>query len=86
MNESKGVGYPAINPTSLVSLLMCLPPLPKQCAIANFLDAETAKIDALIGKIENQIELLNEYKQSLITAAVTGKIDVREEATTNRHE
>jgi hypothetical protein len=33
----------------------------------------------MIGKIEKQIELLNEYKQSLITHAVTGKIDVRDE-------
>jgi len=55
-----------------------LPPLPEQKAIAEYLDRETTKIDNLIAIIEKQIELLNEYKQSLITNAVTGKIDVRE--------
>ena len=55
------------------------PPLPEQQAIADFLDHETAKIDTMIGKIEKQIVLLNEYKQSLITHAVTGKIDIRGE-------
>lgn len=56
-----------------------LPSPPEQRIIADFLDSETAKIDTLIGSIENQIELLNEYKQSLITNAVTGKIDIRGE-------
>jgi len=60
-------------------LIIILPPLPEQKAIAAFLDRETAKIDTLVSKIEKQIELLNEYKQSLITHAVTGKIDVRGE-------
>jgi type I restriction enzyme S subunit len=56
-----------------------LPPLPVQHTIADFLDCETIKVDKMVGKIEKQIELLNEYKQSLITHAVTGKIDVRDE-------
>jgi type I restriction enzyme S subunit len=56
-----------------------LPPLHEQSAIVEFLDKEMSKIDTLIRKIENQIELLNKYKQSLITHAVTGKIDVRGE-------
>ncbi len=57
-------------------------PLPlekdEQTAIADFLDHETAKIDKLITKIETTIERLQEYRTALITAAVTGKIDVRE--------
>ena len=56
-----------------------LPPLPEQTAIADFLDRETAKIDRLISKIETAIDRLREYRTALITAAVTGKIDVREE-------
>ena len=53
--------------------------LPGQRAIADFLDGETARIDALIEKIEKAIKLLKEYRTALISAAVTGKIDVREE-------
>ena len=56
-----------------------LPPLAEQCAIAAFLDQETAKLDNLIAKVQNAIELLKELRTGLISAAVTGKIDVREE-------
>ena len=49
-------------------------------AIAAFLDRETAKIDALIAKIRQAIHHLKEFRSALISAAVTGKIDVREEA------
>ena len=38
---------------------------------------ETAKLDALVAKVEIAIERLQEYRTALITAAVTGKIDVR---------
>ncbi len=44
------------------------------------LDRETAKIDALTGKIRQAIEHLKEFRTALISAAVTGKIDVREQA------
>ena len=57
-------------------------PVPDVCeqqAIANFLDRETAKIDALISKIHEAIERLKEYRIALISAAVTGKIDVQGE-------
>jgi type I restriction enzyme S subunit len=55
------------------------PPLDEQRAIAAFLDRETERIDALAQKIEGSIEKLREYRTALISAAVTGKIDVREE-------
>jgi type I restriction enzyme S subunit len=51
-----------------------VPPLPEQRAIAAFLDRETAKIDALIAKVQEVIERLKEYRTALISAAVTGKI------------
>ncbi len=54
-----------------------IPPLPEQRAIAAFLDRETAKLDALIAKIQEAIDLLKEQRTALISAAVTGKIDVR---------
>lgn len=56
-----------------------LPPLPEQAAIAAYLDLETAKLDALLGKVEEAVERLQEYRTALITAAVTGKIDVRKQ-------
>ena len=49
----------------------------EQQAIASFLDRETAKIDIFVTKVQQSIEKLREYRQSLISAAVTGKIDVR---------
>lgn len=56
------------------------PPHPEQTAIATYLDRETAKIDQLVAKVEAAIVRLLEYRTALITAAVTGKIDVRGKA------
>ena len=53
------------------------PPLEEQKRIIAFLDKETTKIDILIEKCEAAIELLKERRTALISAAVTGKIDVR---------
>ena len=54
-----------------------VPNLSEQRAIAAFLDRETAKIDALLAKVGSAIDRLNELRTALISAAVTGKIDVR---------
>ena len=54
------------------------PPIAEQRAIAAFLDRETARIDSLSRRVETAMERLQEYRTALITAAVTGKIDVRE--------
>lgn len=53
------------------------PDLHEQAAIADHIEAETACIDGLITLTERSIELLREKRSALITAAVTGKIDVR---------
>ena len=50
----------------------------EQKQIAKFLDYETGKIDLLIEKAGNAIELIQERRTALISAAVTGKIDVRD--------
>ncbi len=60
--------------------MVTLPPLREQQWITSFLDHETDKLDALIAKVRDGIEKLKEYRTALISAAVTGKIDVREEA------
>jgi len=60
------------------NIRIVLPPLPEQQKIAEFLDRETSKIDNLITKTRTSIDHLKEYRTALISAAVTGKIDVRE--------
>jgi len=56
-----------------------LPPLQEQQQIIDHLDKETTKIDFTIEKETQRIELLKEYRQSLISEVVTGKVDVRDE-------
>ena len=55
-----------------------IPPAPEQAAIVAALDRETARIDTLISATEHSITLLKERRSTLITAAVTGQIDLRE--------
>jgi type I restriction enzyme S subunit len=64
--------------SNLYSFEVPLPPNEEQFEIASFLDRETSRIDTLISETKKLIDLLKEYRSSLITAAVTGKIDVRE--------
>jgi type I restriction enzyme S subunit len=53
------------------------PPIAEQREIVNFLDRETAEIDGMVIKVETAIQRLQEYRTALITAAVTGRVDVR---------
>jgi len=71
---------PILN-TNIVTHLPCLmPPTKERCTIVEYLDAQTAKIDAAIAAIRREIELLREYRERLIADVVTGKVDVREVA------
>jgi type I restriction enzyme S subunit len=79
-SHSEGLSYPAINASELINLKTTLPSLSEQARIASILDRETARIDALIGKTQRGIDLLKERRSAFITAAVTGQIDLREEA------
>ncbi len=58
-------------------LPLLIPSLQEQYEICSFLVPELARIDQLVTKTERSIELLREHRSALITAAVTGKIDVR---------
>lgn len=69
--ESTGITRYGLGNYWLENGLFVLPPLPEQCAIAAFLDRETAWIDALIAKKRRQIELLQEKRSALISHAVT---------------
>jgi restriction endonuclease S subunit len=64
--------------------LIPTPPAPEQLAIADFLDRETTRLDALKAKVKKVIDLLREHRTALISAAVTGKIDVRQEVAEGR--
>ncbi len=57
---------------------LALPPDVEQRLIADFLDAETAKFDALTAEAQRAVDLLQERRTALISAAVTGQIDVRQ--------
>jgi type I restriction enzyme S subunit len=76
---SRGGTMGVINIGLLSETLLPVPDLPEQLQIADYIRNETAKIDALIAKVREGIEKLTEYRTALISAAVTGKIDVREE-------
>lgn len=71
---------PSVNEGQMREQETILPPLTEQRTIAAFLDRETEKIDSLITKVHEAVELLTEKRTALISAAVTGQIDVREEA------
>jgi len=64
-------------PDAFLSMRLPLPPTEEQRAIVEHLDIETAKWDGLIAEAERAIDLLQERRTALISAAVTGKIDVR---------
>ncbi|MDE0683286.1 MAG: restriction endonuclease subunit S, partial [Candidatus Poribacteria bacterium] len=66
-------------PDAFFSMSTIVPTFGEQVQIANFLDRKTQQIDELIAAEQRKIERLKEYRQSLISEAVTGKIDVRNE-------
>lgn len=68
------------NSTKLGSFPVPLPPVAEQAVIVERVKKDSEHLDRLIGKINRSIDRLNEYRTSLISAAVTGKIDVRKEA------
>lgn len=73
-----GALHPHLNSTIICDIVTPSPPLTEQAAIAAYLNEESAKLDRLMAKVETAIVLLKEHRIALISAAVTGKIDVRE--------
>lgn len=67
----------------LVYLRQLVPPIEEQRAIVEYLDMELSKFDLLTQKARAAIELMQEHRTALISAAVTGKIDVRNFEPTN---
>lgn len=72
-----GVEQTHLSNASFKQLLLALPPPKEQSAIAEYISVETSKLDDLITNSEQAVSLLQERRSALISAAVTGKIDVR---------
>jgi len=75
-----GAANPTLNRNHVHPLQVRWPDPQAQSAIATFLDHETAHIDVVVSKQRTLIEKLREYRTALVSAAVTGKIDVRDGA------
>lgn len=69
---------PNIGMNVIENLSIVVPPISEQTQIVSFLDTKTQKIDYTIDKETQRIKLLKEYRQSLISEVVTGKVDVRD--------
>lgn len=68
-----GSTIPTLSQESILNYIVPLAPKVEQAAIASYLDHKCATIDVSISNAQHQIDLLQEYKQSLITEVVTGK-------------
>lgn len=79
---SKGMSHSMqkISQRDIRELVVRLPPIDQQRRIVVFLDEQTARIDHLIAETKRFVEIACERRAALITAAVTGQIDVREVA------
>ena len=64
VSHSNGVSYPAINAADVIRLRIPLPPLETQRRIADYLDRETAEIDAAVADLDRYIELLEKRKRA----------------------
>ena len=82
--RSVGVSYPAINACEIGNIPVAIPPLDEQQEIASFLEREGNRVDKLARQTDTAIERLKEYRTALISAAVTGEIDVRKTASSDR--
>ena len=76
----KGAAQPGLNLEHLVAFRVPIPPLDEQRDISAYVAEKLASLEALISEAEKAIILLQERRSALISAAVTGKIDVRGKA------
>lgn len=77
-NASKGIGdgFNRLYTPQFQRIYAICPPLSEQRSIVSYITDKTAKIDALTGKLQQEIESIKEYKQRLISDVVTGQIKV----------
>jgi type I restriction enzyme, S subunit len=77
LKRANKVTIPICNKSAMGEPSIVVPPYKDQQEIVIYIKHETAKIDALTEKVREAIEKLKEYRTALISAAVTGKIDLR---------
>lgn len=76
LNKAEGGSQPNISQDKIKNETMYFPTLGEQQSISNYLDKKTATIDEAIAAKQKQLEILEEYKKSLIYEYVTGKKEV----------
>jgi type I restriction enzyme, S subunit len=81
--EAVKSAVPGVDRNDIHPVSTAIPNVREQQVIADYLDIEAAKIDRVIAKVEEAIDRLQEYRTAFITAAVTGKIDLREATPTS---
>ena len=79
IGNSYGVSYPAINSSELVEFEITYPPQKEQLKIAKYLETQIQQVDRNILLEDKRTSLLKEYRQSLISSVVTGKVSVTED-------
>ncbi|MBE0435929.1 MAG: restriction endonuclease subunit S, partial [Methylomicrobium sp.] len=75
--ESDRVAMPKINRESLAKIKFPVPPINEQLSALNLIHDNTSRLEKVIEETNTSIDLLKEHRTALISAAVTGKIDVR---------
>ncbi len=79
-NALPSVGQANLNPARYGSIFIPLPPRDEQQRVTADLDRRRGAVDDVCSRLERQIELLREHRRALITAAVTGRLDVTKAA------
>ena len=74
---AQGATFPALNLDPLRNSYILVPPLQEQIAISKFILSIIVSLNTLNEALETKIGLVEEYRHALISAAVTGKIDLR---------
>jgi len=72
-----GAAQKQFNIADAVEFWLFEPPIDEQAKIADYIDRESSRFDQLVGEAKRNMQLLQERRSALISAAVTGKIDVR---------
>jgi restriction endonuclease S subunit len=75
-SQSTGIKLPRVSPEIILNSEIVYPPIVEQQQIVEYLDKKTTIIDTTITTEQKRIELLKEYRQSLISNVITGKIKV----------
>lgn len=80
VRSKQSTNLASISSTNLMELPVVLPPATEQAAVLAHAAVQTARFDELVAEVQRGIDLLQERRAALISAAVTGQIDVRPEA------